>query len=90
MNMNAINRSALIVILLTINSLYSASQIPINQRNWQSVATKMPEEWYGSEESVRVAENVLLYQRDIGGVAGQCSGLLERGIILISLSMTMP
>ncbi len=67
MNMNAINRSALIVILLTINSLYSASQIPINQRNWQSVATKMPEEWYGSEESVRVAENVLLYQRDIGG-----------------------
>jgi pectinesterase len=27
----------------------------------------MPEEWYGSEESIRVAENVLLYQRDIGG-----------------------
>jgi pectinesterase len=27
----------------------------------------MPDEWYGSEESVIVAENVLLYQRDIGG-----------------------
>jgi len=24
-------------------------------------------EWYGSAESVRVAENVLLYQRDTGG-----------------------
>jgi PelA/Pel-15E family pectate lyase len=27
----------------------------------------MPDEWYGSEESFRVAENVLIYQRDIGG-----------------------
>jgi pectinesterase len=27
----------------------------------------MPDAWYGSEESVKVAENVLLYQRDIGG-----------------------
>lgn len=42
-------------------------QTAITQRNWQYVATKMPDEWYGSEESVRVAENVLLYQRDIGG-----------------------
>lgn len=42
-------------------------QTPITQRNWTFVATKMPDEWYGSEESVKVAENVLLYQRDIGG-----------------------
>ena len=27
----------------------------------------MPDEWYGSEESKVVAENVLLYQRDAGG-----------------------
>jgi pectinesterase len=27
----------------------------------------MPDEWYGSEESKAVAENVLLYQRDVGG-----------------------
>jgi len=43
------------------------AQKPINERSWSSVATGMPDEWYGSDESVRVAENVLLYQRNIGG-----------------------
>jgi pectinesterase len=27
----------------------------------------MPDEWYGSEESKAIAENVLLYQREVGG-----------------------
>lgn len=31
------------------------------------MATNMPDKWYGSEESIRVAENVLLYQKDAGG-----------------------
>lgn len=43
------------------------AQKPIKELKWLSVATDMPDEWYGSEESVRVAENVLLYQRNIGG-----------------------
>ena len=42
-------------------------QTPTIGRSWQYVATQMPDEWYGSDESKRVAENVLLYQRDIGG-----------------------
>jgi len=42
-------------------------QTPTIGRSWQYVATRMPEEWYGSEESLKVAENVLLYQRDAGG-----------------------
>lgn len=42
-------------------------QTPSIGRSWQYVATRMPDEWYGSEESIRVAENVLLYQRDAGG-----------------------
>lgn len=45
----------------------SPAQTPAIGRSWQYVATQMPDEWYGSEESKRVAENVLLYQRDIGG-----------------------
>lgn len=45
----------------------SEAQTSYLQRPWTYVATKMPEEWYGSEESLKVAENVLLYQRDIGG-----------------------
>ncbi|MBL7969718.1 MAG: pectate lyase [Prolixibacteraceae bacterium] len=43
------------------------AQKPIKELKWLSVATDMPDEWYGSEESVRVAENVLLYQRNSGG-----------------------
>jgi len=34
---------------------------------WKYVATRMPEAWYGSDEAQAVAENILLYQRDIGG-----------------------
>lgn len=43
------------------------SQKSLSETSWPKVATEMPEEWYGSKESVRVAENVLLYQRNSGG-----------------------
>ena len=43
------------------------AQKPISERSWSSVATGMPDEWYGTAESKMVAENVLLYQRNIGG-----------------------
>lgn len=45
----------------------SVAQTTYLDKSWTYVATKMPDEWYGSEESLKVAENVLLYQRDIGG-----------------------
>ncbi len=32
-----------------------------------SFALGQPEEWYGSEEALRIAENVLLYQKNSGG-----------------------
>jgi PelA/Pel-15E family pectate lyase len=35
--------------------------------SWKEVATKMPDEWYGSDEAKTVAENVLFCQHDIGG-----------------------
>jgi PelA/Pel-15E family pectate lyase len=58
----------LLVTILTFNGLYVINcQTPEVGRSWKFVATQMPEEWYGSEESKGVAENVLLYQRDIGG-----------------------
>ncbi len=56
-----------LIIFCGIFGLTSQAQKPINERSWSSVATGMPDEWYGSDESVRVAENVLLYQRNIGG-----------------------
>lgn len=48
-------------------TLSSTAQKPLSERSWSSVATGMPDEWYGSEESVAIAQNVLLYQRNIGG-----------------------
>ena len=36
-------------------------------KSWKEVATKMPSEWYGSDEAKSVAENVLLAQKEIGG-----------------------
>ncbi|MES2773835.1 MAG: pectate lyase [Bacteroidota bacterium] len=37
------------------------------ERSWKDVATKMPDDWYGSDEAKAVAENVLFSQHDIGG-----------------------
>jgi PelA/Pel-15E family pectate lyase len=57
----------LIILLLVFSVKFTDGQTPAIGRSWQYVATQMPDEWYGSEESIRVAENVLLYQRDTGG-----------------------
>lgn len=56
-----------LIIFCGIFGRASQAQKPILERSWSSVATGMPNEWYGSDESVRVAENVLLYQRNLGG-----------------------
>jgi PelA/Pel-15E family pectate lyase len=64
-------KTRLSLLLIALCMLFSTSalhsQTSINQLPWKYVATHMPDEWYGSPESVRVAGNVLLYQRDIGG-----------------------
>jgi PelA/Pel-15E family pectate lyase len=39
----------------------------IYDRNWKSVATNQPDGWYGTDEAIAVADNVLLYQRNTGG-----------------------
>lgn len=36
------------------------------QISWQNALNQKPE-WYGSEEAVRIADNLLLFQREIGG-----------------------
>jgi pectinesterase len=64
--MNSLKRINLIAFLL-FTAWTAFSQKSLSEISWQKVATGMPDEWYGSDESVRVAENVLLYQRDIGG-----------------------
>lgn len=63
---------AKIIMLLTINfvtTFISAQEKSSDylSKNWKEVATKMPSEWYGSNEAKLVAENVLLAQKEIGG-----------------------
>jgi PelA/Pel-15E family pectate lyase len=57
----------LIFLIVTFGTTIIYCQKPLNQLSWKFVATGMPDEWYGSEESKAVTENVLLYQRDSGG-----------------------
>ena len=60
-------KTGLVLLILITSSISANCQTPTIGRSWQSVATRMPDDWYGSDESVRIAENVLLYQRDAGG-----------------------
>src|SRR5438105_9234196 len=40
-----------------------AATSPINWRD----ALKQPHEWYGNSEAIRIADNLLVYQRNSGG-----------------------
>jgi len=55
------------MVFIVMLSQFVMAQKPLSERSWMSVAAGMPEQWYGSDESKQVAENVLLYQRNIGG-----------------------
>ena len=60
-------RKILISVLISAVAFQLFPQQSISELSWNKVATGMPASWYGSEESVKVAENVLLYQRIVGG-----------------------
>ena len=60
--------SLLILAILTTNIAFAQNNEDnyLNKR-WKDVATKMPVDWYSSDEAKLVAENVLLSQKEIGG-----------------------
>jgi pectinesterase len=60
-------RLFLSMVLTVTVANFVLAQKPITELPWPKVATGMPDEWYGSDESKQVAENVLLYQRTSGG-----------------------
>jgi len=57
---------SLLILSLFIAVSLSAQQ-DISDMRWNRVVFSQPEKWFGSEEAFRIAENVLLYQRNIGG-----------------------
>jgi PelA/Pel-15E family pectate lyase len=65
--MKNLSRTVLTILMLTLMPCIASAQTPVSKRSWKYVATQMPDDWYGSDESKAVAENVLLYQRNVGG-----------------------
>lgn len=39
----------------------------VNDKSWKSITESKDEKWFASDEAAAIAENVLLYQRNIGG-----------------------
>lgn len=45
----------------------ATAESDLQRKSWKDIATHMPKEWYGSQQAADIAENVLLYQRNVGG-----------------------
>ncbi len=54
------------LLLFFFNALCYAQQ-DLSDLSWKKVVYDQPDAWYGTKEAISVAENVLLYQRDVGG-----------------------
>jgi pectinesterase len=52
--------------MLLVYTPWATSQL-INELSWQDVVKDQPVDWYGTVEAIRIADNVLIYQRNTGG-----------------------
>lgn len=52
-----------IVLLFLFTSIYAQ----VHDKSWRSFTENKEENWFATNEAKEIAENVLLYQRDIGG-----------------------
>ena len=52
--------------MLSLVMMFSAVRAPSQEVAWKD-ALKQDSKWYGSTEALRIADNLLLYQRSIGG-----------------------
>ncbi|MFH0999643.1 MAG: pectate lyase [Bacteroidota bacterium] len=59
------NRKFFIVLVFVISNIVLIAQV--HDKSWASITEKAEGSWFSSKEAVEIAENVLLYQRDIGG-----------------------
>lgn len=56
------------MMLLMVSVVFSTTMIAqVHDRSWKQIIYQNDDAWYSSKEAKQVAENVLLYQRDIGG-----------------------
>lgn len=62
-NMNIVKR-VLSVLFLSFSISLSAQ---VHDKSWRSITESKDENWFTTDEATTIAENVLLYQRNIGG-----------------------
>ena len=53
-------------VLLVLTAVGGALQRSERRVNWRHIL-EHPDDWYGSDEAVRIADNVLVYQHPNGG-----------------------
>lgn len=58
------SKFTLVIFLLLFSLTFFAQEKKVT---WKSITENNDETWFASEEAKKIAENVLLYQRDIGG-----------------------
>lgn len=56
----------ILAVFLLISNI-SLAQKDLSKMRWESIVHNLEKEWYGSSAAIAIADNVLLYQRNIGG-----------------------
>lgn len=59
------NLKKVLIVLFIASSLCMSAQV--NKKSWKTITESNDDAWFASEEAAQIAENVLLYQRNIGG-----------------------
>ena len=62
-NATGFRRLSIMIPILILTSVQSLAALPIK---WHD-ALDQPRDWYSSDEAVRIADNLIVYQRDSGG-----------------------
>lgn len=61
--MNTI-KGVLSVLFISLSVCVNAQ---VNKKDWKSITESTDDKWFASDEAAQIADNVLLYQRNIGG-----------------------
>ena len=63
------NKSVLLKVLVLINLLFMMPTLNAQdeKKSWQKITRNEDTSWFATPEAKQIADNVLLYQRDIGG-----------------------
>ena len=63
--MNYLNFFLIAVVFVSQSN--TTIQAQVHDKSWESIINKEEGPWFASKEAIEIAENVLLYQRNIGG-----------------------